>query len=349
MKRRQCGKSGLELPLLGIGCWAFGGGDYWGRQDQSDVDDLVHMSIERGCNFFDTAEVYNDGDSELSLGKALTDVPRDRVLICTKIAPANTATGVLKDHLEASLKRLGTDYVDIYMVHYPITPQSLKHTSSDAKILENPPSEEEAFEALTELKGQGKIRYIGISNYGVKQLSRVLETGVDIVVNQMAYNLFCRAIEMGVLPLCRKRGIGIIGFMPLLQGILAGKYHGPDEVPAARARTRHFAGSRHQSRHGEAGMEDLIFETLDWIRSLSREIGVSMADMAIAWCAANTDITCVLTGVRNVNQLEANIRSISIELSADVIRKLNERTAPILDKLGDSPDYWENRNNSRII
>ena len=125
MEQRQCGTSGLSLSALGMGCWAFGGGDYWGQQSQADVDRTVRRALDLGINYFDSAEAYNEGRSEESLGKATLGLPRDRIVVGTKIGPNNTKPDVLCEHCEASLKRLGTDYIDLYMVHWPIVPHAI--------------------------------------------------------------------------------------------------------------------------------------------------------------------------------------------------------------------------------
>jgi len=357
MERRRCGKTGLELPLMGIGCWSFGGGDYWGSQDQSDVDRVVALGVERGCSYFDTAEVYNDGASESSLGKAVRKVPRDSVLIGTKIRPENASAQGIRDHLDASLERLKTDYVDVYMLHYPIegTDESNEAVGSDAEaatksdfsVAAPTPDESEALAALADLRTQGKIRHIGVSNYGPEQLSRILQQGVEIAVNQVAYGLLMRAVESAVLPACVEAGVGVMGYMPLMQGLLAGKYAAPEEVPPERARTRHYSGDRPGARHGGPGIEREVFEFVDWLRSLSGETGLGVADLSLAWCAQNPAVTCVLVGVRNEKQMEANMRSFSLKLDPEVARRLDEKSRPILEALGDSADYWESWENRR--
>ena len=120
--RRHCGTSDLVLPILGIGCWSFGGGDYWGAQSQREVDAVVRFAVVHGCNFFDTAESYNEGASEASLGAALRGIPRDQFIVGTKVSPGNTEPATLVKHCEASLRRLQLDYIDLYMVHWPSCP-----------------------------------------------------------------------------------------------------------------------------------------------------------------------------------------------------------------------------------
>ena len=162
MEKRAVGKSGIEISVMGIGGWSYGGGDYWGPQAQEDVDAVAHAALDNGINFFDTAEGYNEGRSEEAVGRALKG-RRDEAVIATKISPNNTEPTMLREHCEASLDRLQTDYIDIYIVHWPITEHSV----------------EDAFATLNALKEEGKIRSIGVSNFGVEQLSEALATGVQ--------------------------------------------------------------------------------------------------------------------------------------------------------------------------
>ena len=245
MQWRQCGKFDWKLPVLGMGCWAYGGGEYWGAQSQQDVDAVVRCAVDRGCCFFDTAEVYNDGASETSLGLALRGIPRDKVILGTKISPSNTAPTTLREHCDASLRRLRTDYVDLYMVHWPITPHSIRHFTTASPPT---PSVPEAFHALMRLKGAGKVRHIGVSNFGAGKLDEALATGAEIVVNELPYSLLTRAIEREILPYCREKGIGVLGYMAMMQGILADTYLAPRRRPrgAASAPGISTAGPRHR-------------------------------------------------------------------------------------------------------
>jgi len=344
MQRRKCGK--MELPLFGVGCWSFGGGKYWGEQDQGDVNDVVSRALDIGCDYFDTAEAYNDGASESSLGMALKG-KRHQAMIGTKISPSNTSPKTLREHCEASLKRLQTDYIDIYMIHWHIHPHSIKHFTDDEDIVNNPPSVEDAFDTLMKLQKEGKIRHIGLSNFGVKQTMEAINTGAEIIVNELPYSLLMRAIEAVILPLCSEKGIGILGYMPLMQGLLAGKYKTPDEVPPMRTRTRHFSGERPNSRHGEKGEEELTFQTIAQIQSVAGKYNLPMSHLALAWCFANTDITCVIVGARNVSQLEDNVKGISVSLKKEAIDELNAITQPLSERLGSSSDYYENRSMGR--
>jgi len=346
MKRRKCGNSNLELPILGTGCWSFGGGSYWGDQDQKDVDAVVNMALDIGCNYFDTAEAYNDGASEESLGKALKD-RRSQALIGTKVSPSNTSPDALREHCEASLRRLQTDTIDLYMIHWPIHLHSIRHFTKDESIINNPPSAVKAYETLTRLQEEGKIQHIGVSNFGVKQLTEALDTGAKIVINELPYNFLMRAIEVEIMPFCYEKGIGVVSYMPLMQGLLSGKYKSADEVPPMRVRTRHFSSQRPGSRHGEAGEEELTFETIKQIRNIADGQNISMTHLAIAWCMVNPAVNCVLSGVRNTAQLENNVQASDLSLSSDLIERLNDVTSPLLGRLGANPDYYENRKMGR--
>jgi aryl-alcohol dehydrogenase-like predicted oxidoreductase len=346
MKRRQCGKEGLELPVLGIGCWSFGGGDYWGDQNQKDVDSIVAAALDWGCDYFDTAEVYNDGRSESSLGQALKG-RRAEAIIGTKVSPNNTDPETLRAHCEASLKRLCTDHIDLYMVHWPINPVALQHYTGQEAAESALPDTDAAFGTLVELKREGKIRHVGISNFGVRQLAEI--ESYQIAANQLCYNLLCRAIEFEILPLCVRTGIGVIGYMPLLQGILTGKYTSLEEIPWQRTRTRHFNGRRKGSRHGEEGFEAILDATLQELRRISGDAGIPLMRLALSWSIAEAGVACTINGVRNVTQLQENIAAASTTLDKELSARLDAATRELKEALGPFADVFESRERSRIF
>jgi aryl-alcohol dehydrogenase-like predicted oxidoreductase len=347
MPTRRCGTSDLTLPILGIGCWQFGGGEYWGAQSQGDVDAVVRHAVEHGCNFFDTAEAYNSGESERSLGLALRGIPREDVIVCTKISPSNTAPDRVVAHCDESLRRLGLDYVDLYMVHWPIAPHSIKHFTTDAVV---PPTVSEAFAALDRLRRAGKIRHIGVSNFGRRQLTEVLATGVPIAVNELPYSLLTRAIELDILPFCRTNGIGVLGYMALLQGVLSDRYARLADLPEYRRRTRHFAAtSTPKSRHGTAGAEAETETALAAIRAIARRERLSTSELSLKWAFAGEGITSSLCGNRSVAALKENIRAALAPLDPALVAELNRATQPLLDALGPSFDYYENPANDRTL
>jgi aryl-alcohol dehydrogenase-like predicted oxidoreductase len=348
MEKRVCKNSGLELSVMGTGCWAFGGGEYWGEQDQKDVESVVHASVDSGINYFDTAEAYNDGRSESSLGKAITGIPRDKLIIGSKVSPSNCYKETLIEHCESSLKRLQTDFLDLYMVHWPLHPHSIRHFTKDIRIIENPPEIGDALEALQLLKQQGKIRYFGVSNFSSSQLNRLpLE---KIAINELPYNLLCRAVEYDALSTCSENGIGVIGYMALLQGILADIYPSLKDIPVWQRRTRHFNSlNTKECRHGEEGAEYETLAALKEIRRICKESGCSMTEIAIKWILTNPAITCMLTGSRNVRELEANVKAVHSPLNLEIKTELDRITLPLMEKLGNHIDYYECAENDRSL
>jgi aryl-alcohol dehydrogenase-like predicted oxidoreductase len=339
----------IQVSRIGIGCWAFGGGGYWGEQNQKDVDAVVHKAVEKGVNVFDTARMYNDGASEISLGKALKGL-RDKAIIISKVSPAKAYRKTLKEECEISLRNLGVDYLDMYMMHWPINPRGIRHFTDDPEIIAHPPRTEEAFAALEELKKEGKIRHIGVSNYGIKQLKEAASFCSEIEADEMPYNIISRAIEAEIMPYCAERGIEIICSMTLQQGVLAGIYRTAEDVPPPQAHSRHFAQERGKgiSRHYEAGAEEEVFRTVALLRELSADLGVSTAQLSVAWVLANPRIACALIGSRNEKELDENIRASEMKLPDEVLAKINEESLEVLKKLGNNPDYYENSKESRI-
>ncbi|WP_026699672.1 aldo/keto reductase [Salibacterium aidingense] len=347
MEKRRLGKSDLYLSTIGMGCWQYGGGNYWGDQSQNDVDQIVHEALDYGVNYFDTAEIYNDGKSEESLGAALKG-RRSKAIVGTKVTPANAFPDDLRQSCEESLKRLQTDYIDLYMVHWPVNALSIQHFTEDKDKINHPPDIRETFSTLKVLQSEGKIRHVGISNHGVEQMEELRELGADITANELPYNLFSRAIEYELTSYCRQHDMGVIGYMPLQQGLLSGKYVVEDMKPK-QARSRHFHYSRGaQSRHGEEGVEREIKEALSTIRDLSVDHGVNLIPLSLAWVLSNPDITTTIVGCRNKEQLHQNLEGASGQIPQELLEKLNKATERIKEKLGSSPDYYESRQHSRI-
>jgi aryl-alcohol dehydrogenase-like predicted oxidoreductase len=345
----KLGKSDIEVNPIGMGCWAYGGGEYWGEQSQNEVDNIVRKALDMGLNLFDTAEAYNNGASEESLGKALKGV-RHKAVVCSKVSPSNARPEALRRHCEASLKRLGMDYLDIYMLHWPINHNAVKHYTDDMDILSNLPDVRDAFETFTALQKEGKIRHIGVSNFGVKQMAEAKATGANIILNEIAYNIFSRAIEKDIVPYCLDNEIAIIGSMALQQGLLAGIYATAGDVPHHQAHSRHFRQDRGlgTSRHNGNGAEKEIFEAIGQLKDIASELNVHIAQMAIAWVLAKPGIKCTLAGSRNISELEANVKAGLLNLGSEIIGRIDSISEPVLKKLGYNPDYYESEENSRI-
>jgi aryl-alcohol dehydrogenase-like predicted oxidoreductase len=190
-----------------------------------------------------------------------------------------------------------------------------------------------------------------VSNHGVQQMQDILPTKTILSVNEMPYNLFCRAIETSIVPFCHNNRIGIIGYMALLQGVLSGKYAKAEDVPPPQAHSRHFKHERGRefSRHNEAGVEKELFAILSRMREIASSQQISVSQLAIAWTIANSDIACNLVGSRNLTQLQENLPCGEITLSSSIKSELDQLTHPILEKMGpNNPDYYEHSNHSRI-
>jgi aryl-alcohol dehydrogenase-like predicted oxidoreductase len=348
MQRRRCKSTGLELPVIGVGVWSFGGGSYWGEQDQGEVNRVVTRAIDLGCNFFDTAEAYNDGRSEESLGKALEGRRRE-ALIASKILPIHCHPEGIVRHCEASLRRLNTDYLDLYLIHWPLNPLSLRQYKPEPGAPASPPRIEEALRALEELRAAGKVRHVGISNFGATQLEEVRATGVAVACDQLPYSLVSRAIEHAVLPACEESGIGIIAYMPLMQGLLTGRFSSADAMPAIRTRTRQFRGDRAGSRHGEPGFEAQTFAAVRSIAGICKGAGIPMEQAALGWCLSRQGITSAIAGARSVAQLEANARAGQAPLPAEIVAALDAATEELRLAMGPSVDLFESAAGSRTL
>jgi len=308
---------------VAFGCWPIVGGFNWGPQDEQDSIGALRAAYDAGVTFYDTAEGDGDGRSEALIAAALEDV-RDEIVIASKVSPKHVAPYQLKAACERSLKHLRTDRIDLYQVHWPSTDIPVADTMG----------------ALMELKGEGKIRHAAVSNFGVLGLTECLRHG-EVASDQLAYNLLFRAIEFDILPFCRQRDIPILCYCPILQGLLAGKFAAPDDVPPDRARTRHFSHRRPNARHGEPGAEDDTFAAISHIRTLAESVDLPMADLALAWLIAQDGVGAVLVGARNADQAARNARAADVVLPTDVMRQLDEITDALKQTLGPNADLWQ--------
>ena len=319
MKYTRCGD--IDIPVMSMGCWGIGGGFMWGDQDKGVAIKTIHAALDAGVTLFDTAEGYNDGVSESTLGEALSG-RRSEALIATKVSPSHFGPGEIIAACESSLARLQTDYIDLYQLHWP----------SDAPV-------EQIDEQITALLESGKIRNFGVCNFGVKNLNELLKKRT-CVTNQLAYSLVWRAIEYEVLPLCRDNGIGVLTYSTLLHGLLSGRYRSADEVPVDRARTRHFSGEREKARHGEEGCEKLLFSTLDEIRKIAGD-EYSMKDLALLWATAKPGVTSVIFGARTPEHVAENVALAESTLPQELIAALDEATEALKKYFGTNIDMWQ--------
>ena len=323
MQYVKLGSTNIEVSRMALGCWPFAGGKVWGKQDDADSVAAVHAALDNGVNFFDTAEGYDDdSNSEEVLGNALVG-RRDDAVIATKVGASNLMPDDVISHCEASLRRLRTDYIDLYQIHWPNHDVPLSETMT----------------ALTKLVDAGKIRAIGVCNFGVADLGEILQYGA-VVTDQLPYNLLWRAIEYAIQPMCVERRIGLILYSPLAQGMLAGRYDHADEVPAGLSRSRHFAQDRALANHGEPGKEALTFEAIRSVKVVAESIGEHPAKVSLAWLLNQDGVTSLLVGARNAAEVSLNTPAFDYKLPPDVETELTLATDALKAALGPNPDMW---------
>ena len=319
MRYRQLGRSGLRVSVLTLGTMTFGGKGVFAKTGETDLAGarrLVDRCIEAGINLFDTADVYSCGVSEEILGEAL-EGRRDRVLITTKarmtMGEGPNDAGLSRQHLieacEASLKRLGTDWIDLYQLH---------EWDGQTPL-------EETLRALDDLVRAGKVRYVGCSNYAGWQLMKALgiaeRRGLErFVSQQIHYTLEAREAEYELVPIAVDQGIGIMVWSPLAGGLLSGKY---------RRGQPHPPGSRHLTDWGEPPIRDegRLYAIVEELVAIGAERGVAPAVVALAWLLGRPGVATLVVGARSEAQLDANLAAAELELSAEEVARLERVSA----------------------
>ena len=322
MDYRQLGHSGLRVSALTLGTMTFGGRGHWTRVGATEVDTAtrqVDMCLDAGVNLIDTADVYSEGLSEEVVGKTLKG-RRDRVLVATKarfaMGDGPNDAGLSRHHLiracEASLRRLGTDYIDLFQVH-----EWDGHTPL-----------EETLSALDHLVNSGKVRYIGCSNYSAWHIMKAL--GISerknlqrFVSQQIHYSLQARDAEYELVPVALDQGVGILVWSPLAGGLLSGKYRRGQDMPE---------GSRHLTDWNEPPVhdEDQLYDIVDVLVEIAEARGVSAAQVALAWTLGRPGIATVVVGARTEEQLADNLGAADLTLEDDERARLDEVSAPRL-------------------
>ena len=319
MQYTTLGHTGLVVSRLAFGAMTFGTGQLvpgvTNNIDQTGADQMVGRVLDAGINLFDTADAYTNGESEIILGKALGN-RRHEVVIATKVGfrlgDAITDTGLSYRHIiasaEGSLKRLGTDYIDLYQLHIPdpLTPL------------------EETVRALDDLLRRGLVRYIGFSNFPAWKAARML--GIQerygyarFVGGQMYYSLLGRDIEHEIVPFVEDTGIGILVWSPLAGGFLSGKYTRENPEPE-NARLNKFKLPPIDVEKG--------YDVVDVLKQIAQKHGASPAQVAIAWILTKSFISSVIIGANKMHQLEDNLGAVNLKLSVQEVEQLNELTAP---------------------
>ena len=322
MKKVMLPGTDLSVSGLSLGTWAFSGAKIWGPNDEKAALETIHCALDHGINLIDTAEKYGDGQSEEVLGKAL-EGRRDQAVIATKIYTDKLHYDVVLRQCEASLKRLKTDYIDIYQIHWP-----------------NPDiPAEETFSAFEKLKQDGKIRYTAVCNAGPKCIRELKQYGV--VSNQLPYNLIWRVAEKEIIPASDEVGVPVWAYVPLAQGLLTGKYRSIDDVPLGRRETRFYSGSWKQGRHSDPGFEKEIFAFIDVLIKFCADNGIEPAQAAMNFLKRKSSVYSILFGARSIRQLEQNIASYETQIDDAVMDELERLSDPLKEAMGDNADLWE--------
>ena len=318
MEYRKLGGSGLMVPALTLGTATFGGGNEffrkWGETDVREATSMVDAALEMGCNFFDTADAYSAGLSEQILGATIKG-RRDKVLLATKTGMAmddsvngmGTSREKIVRSCEASLKRLGTDYIDLYQLH-----------SFDAMT-----PIEEMLHALDDLRRSGKIRYFGVSNYAGWQLMKMLALADRLalprpVTHQVYYTLTDRDFEWELMPLGIDQDVGTLVWSPLAGAKLSGKV-GRGKAPPADSRAATDASWDIPTER--------LFAVTDVLEALSTELGQPVPRIALAWLLSRPTISSIVIGARNITQLQDNLAAAELRLDAAQIARLDAASA----------------------
>lgn len=318
---KQFGQTDLMTSPVIYGC--MGGAGAFGAQEEKDSIEALQEAFNIGINFFDTAEAYGNGYSEQLLGRALGDKRSDMV-ISSKVGAQNMAPDDIITACERSLENLGTDVIDLYMLHWP---------NRDIPLADS-------IGALKTLKEQGKIRWYGVSNFGSQDMADARALG-DIAVNQLPYHLFFRAIEFEVQPQCEAAGVPIMCYSSLMQGLLAGKYTSLQDFPVDRARTRMFDYRKWADVvHKEHGAEEAGQELLDTLWQLVKDTGLSMEELAIGWLKSRAAVGGVIVGTRNATQSRGLEKLLNITLDEPVLQALSDASNRLKTELGSDIDMW---------
>ena len=310
---RTLGNSDLQLTPIGFGAWAIGGGNWefaWGPQDDNESIDAIHRALDVGMNWIDTAAIYGLGHSEEVVGRAVKSHAGAKPLVFTKCSMRwhqdrsiyrSLKAGSLAEELEGSLRRLGVETIDLYQIHWP-----------------NPEEElEEGWETLSRFREQGKVRWIGVSNFSVEQMKRALRIA-PITSLQPPYSMLRRAIEADVLPFVQANHIGVINYSPMVSGLLTGKM--------SAERIAAFPADDWRRRAVEFNEPRLSrnLRLVELLREIGNGHGVSPGVVAVAWTLHHPAVTAAIVGGRSGQQVEGLAPALQFRLSEEAYARVND-------------------------
>jgi len=315
MQHRTLGNSDLNITPVGYGAWAIGGSGWqfaWGSQDDNDSIAAIHRALELGVNWIDTAAVYGLGHSEEVVARALKSWAGPRPYIFTKCTRRWDERGQLqtilrgnsiRQEVEASLRRLNVDTIDLYQIHWPPNPDS--------------PELEEGWSTMADLKREGKVRWIGVSNFNVQQLRRA-QAIAPVSSLQPRYSLLHRELETEVLPYCQREGIGVIIYSPMASGLLTGAM--------TRERISKLPADDWRKGHADFNEPNLSrnLALVDLLQQIATRHGRTAGEVAIAWTLQNPAVTGAIVGARSAKQSEGVMRAADLHLGGDEILQIAE-------------------------
>ncbi|MFI6320733.1 aldo/keto reductase family protein [Nonomuraea sp. NPDC050556] len=315
MEYRALGASGLRISEIVFGNWL----TLDGQIGEDAQEACVRAALDTGIMTFDTADVYSGGRAEEVLGRALKGTRREELVIATKVffptGDGPNDRGLSRKHIAescaASLRRLGTDYVDLYQAHRFDDETPLEETMS----------------AFADLVRQGKILYVGVSEWTAAQIERAAEFDVPLVSNQPQYSMLWRVIEQEVVPASERLGLGQIVFSPVAQGVLAGKYLPGQALPAG-SRAGDERGSRFVGRY----MSDTVLERVQKLRPIADEAGLTMAQLAVAWVLQNTNVSGAIIGASRPEQVAENAAVSGVRLAPELMRRIDDTLDELVER-----------------
>ena len=320
MQKRTLGDSTLNITTVGLGAWAIGGEWQfgWGPQDDNDSIATIRHAVERGMNWIDTAPAYGLGHSEVVVGRAVKEIPAaDRPYVFTKcslvwdddrVVSHSLNPDSIRKEVEASLRRLQTERIDLYQIHWPLWPS--------AKPGYNPGRIEDAWNAMVSLKRAGKVAFIGVSNFDDDQLRRI--SAIEKPTNlQPPYSLLRREIEARILPYCREHNVGVIPYSPMQSGLLTGK------MTRERIAALPEGDWRRGSRFFQEPMVSKAFAIVDVLKAVAARHGRTPGEAAIAWTLCNPAITAAIVGARRPQQVDEIVGAGDMRLTAEDLTALD--------------------------
>jgi len=318
MEKRRLGTTDIYITPILMGTWQAGQKHWVGIEDEESIK-AIRAAVDAGMTTIDTAEVYGNGHSEQVIAQALTDVPRDRIVYATKVFANHLKHDQVLEACDHSLKNLKIDYIDLYQIHWP-------SGSFNTEIVPI----EETMSALNQLKQQGKIRAIGVSNFSRPQLEEAAQYGrIDSI--QPPYSLFWRWVEKDVMPYCVEHDISILAYSPLAQGLLTGKFGRGHQFDSQdnRAKNKLFQGENYERAQ----------QALEKLRPIAERHQASLANLAIAWLIAQPQ-TQAIVGARTAEQAVGNAKAATVQLSTEELAEIDAIGRIVTDHLDENPVMW---------